>query len=90
MNVGLETEYIDVTAPPEAVESFDRGREPLSTSREDLRWFLLACHQASVSVEAMSTYLGIDADTIRSELLLGIEAWNEGQRRNVEVTAGER
>jgi hypothetical protein len=29
----------------------------------------------------MSTYLGLDGDTIRSELLRGIEAWNAGQRR---------
>jgi len=47
--------------------------------------FLVACHQASVSVETMSTYLGLDAGTIRSELLLGIEAWNVAQRRTNEA-----
>jgi len=48
---------------------------------EDMRIFLVACHQASVSVETMSSYLGLDADTVRAELLLGIEAWNVAQRR---------
>ncbi len=52
---------------------------------EDMRIFLVACHQASVSVETMSRYLGLDASTIRSELLLGIEAWNVAQRRTNEA-----
>ena len=55
-----------------------------SQCREEMRGFLVACHQASVSVESMSTYLGLDAGTIRSELLLGIEAWNTAQRRTNE------
>jgi len=33
----------------------------------------------------MSRYLGLDAGTIRSELLLGIEAWNLAQRRTNEA-----
>ncbi len=45
----------------------------------ELRAFLVACYQASVSIETMSNNLGLDADTIRSELLRGIEAWNAAQ-----------
>jgi len=52
---------------------------------EEMRIFLVACHQASVSVETMSRYLGLDAGTIRSELVLGIEAWNVAQRRTNEA-----
>jgi hypothetical protein len=48
---------------------------------EEMRIFLVACHQASVSIETMSRYLGLDADIIRTELLLGIAAWNAAQRR---------
>jgi hypothetical protein len=48
---------------------------------EEMRIFLVACHQASVSIETMSNYLGLDADIIRTELLLGIAAWNTTQRR---------
>jgi hypothetical protein len=49
---------------------------------EEMRVFLVACHQASVSIETMSRYLGLDADIIRTELLLGIAAWNAAQRRS--------
>ena len=52
---------------------------------DEMRDFLVACHQASVSVETMSKCLGHDADTIRSELLRGIEAWNAAQRRTSEA-----
>ncbi len=48
---------------------------------EEMRVFLVACHQASVSIETMSNYLGLGADFIRTELLLGIAAWNMAQRR---------
>jgi len=48
---------------------------------EEMRIFLVACHQASVSIETMSNYLGLDADIIRTELLPGIAAWNTAQRR---------
>ena len=48
---------------------------------EEMRVFLVACHQASVSIETMSRYLGVDADIIRRELLLGIAAWNAARRR---------
>ncbi len=47
----------------------------------EMRVFLVACHQASVSIETMSNYLGLDADIIRTELLLGIAAWNTARRR---------
>jgi hypothetical protein len=48
---------------------------------EEMRVFLVACHQASVSIETMSNYLGLDADIIRTELLLGIADWNAARRR---------
>ncbi len=48
---------------------------------EEMRVFLVACHQASVSIETMSRYLGVDAGIIRRELLLGIAAWNAARRR---------
>ncbi len=48
---------------------------------QEMRKFLVACHQASVSIKTMSTYLGLDADIIRTELLLGIAAWNAARRR---------
>lgn len=48
---------------------------------QEMRAFLVACHQASVSIETMSNYLGLGADFIRTELLLGIAAWNMAQRR---------
>ena len=56
--------------------------------REELRMFLVACLQASVSIEAMSRYLGLDQDTVRKELRLGIEAWNAGRRHAIETIAG--
>lgn len=56
-------------------------------NREKMRFFLVACLQASVSVEAMSAYLGLDAKTVRSELLLGIEAWNAAQRRTSQTVS---
>ncbi len=48
---------------------------------EEMRVFLVACHQASVSIATMSRFLGLDADIIRTELLLGIAAWNADRRR---------
>ena len=49
--------------------------------RSELRVFLVACHQASVSIPTMSRFLGLDVDIIRTELLLGIAAWNAARRR---------
>jgi hypothetical protein len=56
-------------------------------NRDKMRFFLVACLQASVSVETMSAYLGLDAKTVRSELLLGIEAWNAAQRRTSQTVS---
>ncbi len=49
--------------------------------RSEMRVFLVACHQASVSIATMSRFLGLDVDIIRTELLLGIAAWNAARRR---------
>ena len=40
-----------------------------------LRAFLVACHEADVSVETMSRYLGIEAHAVRAELLIGLGKW---------------
>ena len=89
MSVGIQVEHVDIETPPMSIDTFEQDRAPTSANREDLRIFLLACHQASVSIESMSKYLGLDGDTIRSELLLGIEAWNAGQRRFNEAATGQ-
>ena len=52
---------------------------------EEMRAFLVACHQASVSIETMSKYLGLDVDTVRAELLSGIADWNAAQRATKEA-----
>jgi len=90
VSLGYEVEQVDVETPPMSIDTFAYERGPTSANRQDLRIFLLACHQASVSIESMSKYLGLDGDTIRSELLLGIEAWNAGQRRSQEAAAGPK
>ena len=61
---------VAVTRPARAVPSQSDAR------LRELRAFLVACHLASVSLETMSKHLSIDIETLRSELLLGIEAWN--------------
>ncbi len=76
-SISVEEIRLDAPTPGNALARFSRRRE-------EMRFFLVACHQASVSVETMSTYLGLDAGTIRSELLLGIDAWNVAQRRTNE------
>ena len=53
--------------------------------RDELRFFLVACLQASVSIETMSRYLGLDPEIVRTELRAGIEAWNAAQRRSNEA-----
>ena len=69
----LETDHtgigVAVTPPARAVPS------PSDTRLRELRAFLVACHLASVSLETMSKHLSIDIETLRSELLRGIEAW---------------
>jgi hypothetical protein len=56
--------------------------------RNDMRVFLVACHMASVSVDTMAMHLGLDSETIRTELMLGIDAWNAPQRRTNEFAFG--
>lgn len=86
MSVECQAHQVCVETFPDVIDTFVRAQGSASDRRRDLQIFLVACHQASVSVETMSTYLGLDGDTIRSELLLGIEAWNAGQRRLNEAT----
>jgi hypothetical protein len=88
VSLELQAEHVDAKIQPTGVASFEQGRAPASANWEDLRTFLVACHQASVSIETMSKYLGLHGETIRSELLLGIEAWNAGQRRSNEAATG--
>ncbi len=89
MNCEFQAEHVYVETPPIAIDTSEQDRAPATASWEDLRIFLVACHQASVSIETMSKYLGLHGDTIRSELLLGIEAWNAGQRRFNEAATGQ-
>ena len=64
-----------------AVRASENGLARYTRHPEEMRVFLVACHQASVSIETMSSYLGLDADIIRTELLRGIADWNAAQRR---------
>ena len=57
--------------------------------RHELRAFLVACHQAAVRIETMSKQLGIGQETIRSELILGLETWKAAQRRSGEAMPAE-
>ena len=66
MSLGYRVEQVDVETPPMSIDTFEQDRGPASANRQDLRIFLLACHQASISIESMSKYLGLDGDTIRS------------------------
>lgn len=77
-SISVEELRLDAPTPGNRFAQYSRRRE-------EMRVFLVACHQASVSVETMSRYLGLDVGTIRSELLLGIEAWNVAQRRTNET-----
>jgi hypothetical protein len=76
---------VDETLELESIELSAVAATDLSAisdkKREELQRFLVACFQASVSVDRMSTYLGIDTHTVRSELRHGIEAWNAKQGR---------
>ena len=87
MNCEFQAEHVFVETPPMAIDTSEQVRA--TASKENLRTFLVACYQASVSIETMSKDLGLDGDTIRSELLLGIEAWNASQHRSNEA-AGDR
>ena len=84
MNYESQVEPLRVETLPEVIDAFEH-EFGTGSNRTDLQIFLVACHQASVSIDTMSTYLGLDGDTIRSELLRGIEAWNAAQRRSAEA-----
>jgi hypothetical protein len=58
-----------------------------------LRAFLVACHEADVSVGNMSRYLGIEEHAVRAELLIGLRKWraahgHEGAAFVTEETRG--
>lgn len=72
----LDVETIELVGEPSQAEL-----EYAFIDRDELRTFLVACLQASVSVETMSRYLGLDQETVREELKKGIEAWNSRKRR---------
>ena len=78
----LEVETVELDGEPS-----EAALEYGFIDREELRMFLVACLQASVSIESMSRYLGLDQDTVRKELRLGIEAWNAGRRHAIETIA---
>ena len=88
MSFEFQAERVYGETPPMAIDMSEQDRAPASANWEDLRAFLVACQQASVSVETMSKYLGLHGETIRSELLLGIEDRNAGQRRSNEAATG--
>ena len=81
MNLQPPLENLHVETLPEVMDTVEHDAGAATGSRRDLQIFLVACYQASVSIDTMSTYLGLDGDTVRSELLRGIDAWNESQRR---------
>ena len=81
MNLEPPVEHLHVETLPDVIDTYEHEFGRTSSSRKDLQIFLVACHQASVSIDTMSTYLGLDGDTIRSELLRGIGVWNAGQRQ---------
>lgn len=79
---GTEGLLVDETLEVESIELVGpSSTETCAAGREELQRFLVACFQASVSIETMSRHLGIDPSTIRSELRHGIAAWNAAQRR---------
>ena len=90
MNVEPPVEHLHLETLPEVLDTFEHEFGTASSSRKDLQIFLVACHQASVSIDTMSTYLGLDGDTVRSELLRGIETWNAGQRRATEAVVSRQ
>lgn len=75
-------ELLHLEAVEQAAEPSQSALEYGFIDRDDLRTFLVACLQASVSVETMSRYLGLDEETVRTELKQGIAAWNDRRRRS--------
>ena len=83
---------VDETPVPETLELSPSATATLSAlsskQREELRRFLVACFQASVSMDNITAYLGIDPETLRSELRQGIATWNANQGRRLDASAG--
>ena len=90
VNLEPPVEHLHVETLPDVIDTYEHEFGTTSSSRKDLHIFLVACHQASVSIGTMSTHLGLDGDTIRSELLRGIEAWNANQHRATEAVVSRQ
>ena len=90
MNLEPPVEHLHVETLPDVIDTYEHEFGTTSSSRKDLHIFLVACHQASVSIDTMSTYLGLNGDTIRSELLRWIEAWNADRRRATEAVVSRQ
>ena len=65
-----------------------RSNTPLSAvenrpfpHRKELQSFLVACHQAAVSIDTMASQLGHDRYTIQRELILGLDSLKTARRR---------
>ncbi len=82
-------ESIDEISWQSTEEFFAAGEDRYGRDLHEVRAFLVACHQAAVSIETMSRQLGFDTETIRSELILGLEAWEAAQRRSGEALPAE-
>jgi hypothetical protein len=51
--------------------------------------FLVACHEADVSVQGMSRYLGLDEHAVRAELLIGLGKWRAAHAHKCEALVVE-
>lgn len=54
-----------------------------------LRAFLVACHEADVSVDSISRYLGIEEHAVRAELLVGLGKWRAANAHKSEAPVVE-
>lgn len=90
MSVSILAKQVSAEVLPDVMESLEQDQAPETTGSDGRRIFLVACHQAGVSIETMSRYLGLDGDTVRAELLRGIEAWNAGQRKANDVSTSRQ
>ena len=54
-----------------------------------LRAFLVACHEADVSVEGISRYLGIEEHAVRAEMLIGLRKWRAAHAHKREALVVE-
>ncbi len=82
-------ESLDETGCQSVERLFTVSEDRYGRDRHELRAFLVACHQAAVSIETMSRQLGFDQETIRSELIPGLETWKAAQRGSGEVLPPE-